>query len=262
MEAINISWKNLFIFYFLLVIPFWIFSRYSKGKIREIIISVLRMSIQLLLVGLYLKYIFDLNSLWISGLWIIVMLVVANLSTLQKAGLRKKYFFAPTIIGISTSTLFVVGLFLVILVKPQPIYDAQYLIPVTGMILGNCLRANVLVLERFYSGIRKNQNEYLTYLLLGATHNEAIKPYFFDAINAALSPIIATMATVGIVSLPGMMTGQILGGVFPIVAIKYQIAIMISIFTAMTLAAVLNVFLSIKNSFNEFQILREHIFLE
>jgi putative ABC transport system permease protein len=261
METIDISFQNLLFFYLLLIFPLWVFSRFSGVKVREILVSVIRMSFQLLLVGLYLKYIFDLNSIWISGMWILVMLLVANFSTLQKAGLRKQVFFVPTMLGISVSTIFVVGFFLWVLVKPDPIYDAQYLIPVTGMILGNCLRGNVLVLERFYSGIRKNHNEYLTYLLLGATHREAIRPYFFDAINAALSPTIATMATVGIVSLPGMMTGQILGGVFPIVAIKYQIAIMISIFTAMTIASVLNVFLSLHASFNEYHILRENIFI-
>ena len=125
---------------------------------------------------------------------------------------------------------------------------------------GNCLRSNVLSLERFYSGIRKNENEFMTYLMLGATLREAVRPYLRDAIKAAVNPSIATMATMGIVSLPGMMTGQILGGAMPMTAIKYQIGIMICIFTAMVVAALVNILLSLPVAFDDHQRLKEDIF--
>jgi putative ABC transport system permease protein len=117
----------------------------------------------------------------------------------------------------------------------------------------------VIGLERFYSALRKNENEYVTYLLLGASRREAVRPYFREAVKAAINPTVAGMATLGLVSLPGMMTGQILGGGEPWVAVKYQIAIMLCIFTSTTLAAILNLKLSLNIAFNEFDVLREEI---
>ncbi|MGZ8152837.1 MAG: ABC transporter permease, partial [Methylovulum sp.] len=131
-----------------------------------------------------------------------------------------------------------------------------------GMILGNCLQGNVIALERFYSVLRKNEQEYLTFLQLGATRWEAVRPYYSEAIKAALSPTIAGMSTMGLVSLPGMMTGQILGGSEPWLAVKYQIAIMICIFTSTTIACVLNLKLSLRNAFNAYDVLKDEVIVK
>jgi putative ABC transport system permease protein len=144
-------------------------------------------------------------------------------------------------------------------IRPPLFYDARYLVPLTGMVLGNCLQGNVIALERFYSALRKNQDEYLTYLLLGASRWEAVRPAFRDAVKAAVNPTVASMATMGLVALPGMMTGQILGGGEPWVAVKYQIAIMLCIFTSTTLAALLSLKFSLNLAFNEYDVLREDV---
>jgi putative ABC transport system permease protein len=262
METIDISLSGMLLMYALLAVPLAIFRFCGLRLGRETLASVLRMTVQLVLVGIYLKYIFELNRLWIIGLWITVMLLVANWNVLEKARLRRRPFFPFTLVGITAGTLAVTAYFVFLVLRPTPFYDARYLIPITGMILGNCLRGNVISLERFYSGIRKNQKEFVTYLMMGAALPEAVRPYLRDALQAAVSPMLATVATMGIVSLPGMMTGQILGGAFPVVAIKYQIAIMICIFTVMTASALLNILLSMKIAFNPYHVLREDIFPE
>jgi putative ABC transport system permease protein len=256
----DLSLSAMISMYVLLLIPLGIFFYLQLGLIRDTIVAAVRMTVQLILVGLYLKYIFQLNDPALSLLWVSVMLVVANLSILNKAGLERRPFFWRSMVGVGGSTLFVSGWFILFSIQPDPIYDARYLVPITGMILGNCLRSNVLSLERFYSGIRKNENEFMTYLLLGASLREATRPYLRDAIKASINPSIATMATMGIVSLPGMMTGQILGGSLPITAIKYQIGIMICILVAMTIAALLNILLSLPIAFDDHQRLRPEIF--
>ena len=92
-------------------------------------------------------------------------------------------------------------------------------------------------------------------LLLGATLREALQPYIREAIQASLSPIIATLATLGVVSLPGMMTGQILGGEAPVSAVMYQIMIMLGIASAMVICVVMNLLLSIRVSFDQYGLL-------
>lgn len=246
--------------YALMLIPLAVFFYLQLGLIRDTLIALARMTVQLLLVGLYLNYIFQLNNPFVSLLWLAVMMVVANLSILHKAGLKRSLFFWRSLGGVAASTMLVSGWFMLVAIRPDPLYDARYLVPITGMILGNCLRSNVLSLERFYSDIRRNETEFMTYLLLGATLREAIRPYLRDALKAAVNPTIATMATMGIVSLPGMMTGQILGGEMPINAIKYQIAIMICIFTSMVVASLMNILLSLSTAFDDHQRLRENIF--
>jgi putative ABC transport system permease protein len=258
--TVDLSFSAMLSMYALMLVPLAIFFYLQLGLIRDTLWAMARMSIQLLLVGLYLKYIFQLNNPFVSLLWVTVMLVVANISILNKAGLKGRLFFWRSMIGVAGSTLLVSGWFILIAIRPDPLYDARYLVPITGMILGNCLRSNVLSLERFYSGIRKNENEFMTYLLLGATLREAIRPYLRDSIKAAVNPSIATMATMGIVSLPGMMTGQILGGAMPSEAIKYQIGIMVCIFTAMVVAALANILLSLPVAFDDHQRLRSEIF--
>ncbi|VGO12294.1 putative iron export permease protein FetB [Pontiella desulfatans] len=244
----------------LLLIPIGIFLYLRIGVVRETIVSAIRMAVQLVLVGLYLKYIFQLNNGWVNLAWVVLMMVAANMSILGKSGLKRRFFFWRTLTGVAASTLIVSGWFILVAIRPEPFYDARYMIPIIGMILGNCQRSNVLSLERFYSGIRKNEHEFMTYLMLGATLREATFPYLRTAIKGCVNPSISTMATMGIVSLPGMMTGQILGGAMPMAAIKYQIGIMICIFTAMVIAAMVNILLSLPVAFDDYQRLKTDIF--
>lgn len=261
MNVIDIPLARMMVLYLLLCIPLGVlFFLNMNILIRDTLISVLRMTVQLLLVGIFLKYIFQLNNPWLIGAWITVMIFVANTNIVNSAGLVLKRFFLVSLLSVATGTFVVAGFFIFMIIQPTPLYDARYVIPLFGMLLGNCLRGNILVLERFYSGIRKNEQEFLTYLLMGATVGEAIRPYMRDAIQAALKPTIATMMTIGIVSLPGMTTGQILGGSEPLTAIKYQIAIMIGIFVSLTFSAILTIILSLKVSFNSYSLLHEGIF--
>ncbi|MBT8046001.1 MAG: iron export ABC transporter permease subunit FetB [Pontiella sp.] len=258
--TVDLSIASLLWMYALILVPVAIFFYLQLGIIRDTLFALIRMTAQLFLVGFYLKYVFQLNNPLVSLLWVVLMLVVANLSILNKAGLKRGFFFWRLLAGVAGSTLLAGGWFILVVIRPEPIYDARYMVPIIGMILGNCLRSNVLSLERFYSGIRKNENEFTTYLMLGANLHEAVRPYLRDAIKAAVNPSVATMATMGIVSLPGMMTGQILGGAMPMEAIKYQIGIMICIFTAMVVAALVNIQLSLSVAFDDHQRLQQDIF--
>lgn len=260
METLDIDLARLGLLYGLCLLPWSLLWLLGVGLTRDIGIGVLRMTLQLGLVGIYLKALFDWNEPWLNVLWILVMLIVADLSILKRSGLRLRYFAISTFAAVAFSILLSTAYLVWLVIQPAHFYDARYLIPLAGMILGNCMQGNVIALERFYAAVRNNQQEYVTFLLLGATRWEAVRPYFRQAIKAAISPSIANMATMGLVSLPGMMTGQILGGSEPWVAVKYQIAIMICIFTSTTLGMLASLALSLKIAFNEFDVLKEEVF--
>lgn len=260
MQTIDISFQWMGAFYLLLLLPVLILHFLNAGLTRTILTAALRMTIQLAFVAVYLEVIFALNSIWLNLLWILVMMVAANINIITGSGLRVKKFFVPVFLGLFTGGSVIIGFFVLLAIRPDPVYDARYLIPISGMILGNCLRANVISLERFYTTIRKNEKEYLTFLLMGASLHEAARPFMQESIKPALAPTLSTMATLGLVSLPGMMTGQILGGSDPTVAIKYQVAIMIAIFTATVITALLNIYASMRTAFNDYQMLDTSIF--
>ena len=259
MHPLDIALPQMAVLYGLCLLPGLLLWLIGLRLSRDIFISILRMSVQLALVGFYLKTLFSLNDPWLNGLWILVMLIVADLSILQRAGLKIRYFVLSTFTAIALSTLFSTFYLVILVIQPTHFYDARYIVPLAGMILGNCLQGNVIALERFYSTLRKNEDEYLTYLLLGATRSEAVRPYYRVAIKAAISPTIASMSTMGLVSLPGMMTGQILGGSEPWLAVKYQIAIMICIFASTALACIVNLKLSLKIAFNANDVLKDEL---
>jgi len=259
METIDISYLLLGVFYAILVIPILISLKLGLKNIRNIVISVVRMTVQLGLVGLYLEVIFRLNKWWLNLIWILVMLLAASGTVVRNAGLKARYFLPVSIAGL-TIGIFGTGVILLgVVVRPQPPWDAAYVIPIMGMLLGNCMRGNILALERFYSSVTKREREYVTYLSMGASFREATAPFLREAMTPALAPTLSTMATLGIVSLPGMMTGQILGGSPPMIAIKYQIAIMIAIFTAIVVSIVVTLLLSMRIAFNKYRTLKKSI---
>jgi putative ABC transport system permease protein len=262
MTTLDIAMPQMAALYGLCSVPWLLLWLVGLRLSRDIVVSVLRMSVQLALVGIYLKTLFNLNDPALNGLWVLVMLLVADLSILKRAGLRMRHFFLATFVSILLGTVSVTGYLVVLVIQPPHFYDARYVVPLAGMILGNCLQGNVIALERFYSVLRKNEQEYLTFLLLGATRWEAVRPYYREAVKAALSPTIASMGTMGLVSLPGMMTGQILSGSEPWLAVKYQIAIMICIFTSTTVACVLNLRLSLGNAFNAYDVLKDEVMVK
>lgn len=260
METLNIGTPQLAVLFGVVLLPWLLLGLIGVRLSKDIGLGIVRMTLQLGLVGFYLKALFALNNPWLNGLWILLMLMVADLSILRRAGLKRRLFFLSTFTAVALSVLFSAAYLIILVIQPPLLYDARYLVPLSGMILGNCLQGNVIGLERFYSALRKNENEYVTYLLLGATRWEAMRPYFREAVKAAINPTVAGMATMGLVSLPGMMTGQILGGGEPWVAVKYQIAIMLCIFASTALAVILNLKLSLNIAFDELDVLREGIF--
>ena len=242
MHIIDISWWRLAIGFLALVIPAWILIYYRTRLFSKLLISTIRMTLQLLFVGYYLEYLFRLNNPWLNLGWMTIMIIVSDIATIDRSEMKLKSLFLPVFFATLLGIVIIDFFFLGVVIRLQDITTAQYLIPITGMILGNCLRSNVIGIHAFYYSLNRNRSMYHYYLASGATRSEALFPFFTDAFKQVANPTLATMATIGLVSLPGMMTGQILSGSSPLTAIRYQIMIMLAIFSG----TILTVFLAIK----------------
>lgn len=141
--------------------------------------------------------------------------------------------------------------FLFIVIRITPWYNPRYFIPITGMLIGNSMTGISLGVSRLISGINSNKNLVESALMLGASPKLAVKEIVDDAFDAAVLPTINSMLGMGIVFLPGMMTGQILAGLSPISAIKYQITIMLGILGSVSLTVVIFINLGYKTFFNK-----------
>ena len=142
----------------------------------------------------------------------------------------------------------------------ENIFDARYIITLSGMLLGNCMRSIIISFNTFYNDMKENEETYLLYLSLGASRAQAVRPTIIKAMEAALKPAIATMMTLGLVSLPGMMTGQMLGGSLPLTAISYQIVIMAAIFILQYTGISIMLRIAANISFTKRDMLRKDIF--
>lgn len=240
----DISWLDLMLGYILLIIPLYFLYYYQTRLVKAAVIAVLRMTIQLFLVGFYLEWFFKLNNAFINIGWVFIMILIASFTTIRRSSLNKKMFLAPILISITLSVFFVVFYTIIVVVGLDYAFEARYLIPIAGMLLGNSMSNNIIALNTFYDSISKDQNIYRYSLANGGTKDESLKYFMSQALRRAVSPSIATTAVMGLISLPGMMTGQILGGSNPMVAIKYQIMMMIIILTS----SMITIMLSIKIS--------------
>lgn len=209
------------------------------GQERQLLWSSLRMVLQLLAVGYLLHLVFSVTS----PVPVVLILLVMTGFSLQVIGSRIKRrmprFYrivgSSLVIGCGGVTFY----FCLLVVGYTPWYDPRYLIPLAGMIFGNSMNGASLAAERLSAEMRERQDEIETALCLGATAKQAAEPAVRTAFQAALIPTMNTMAATGIVALPGMMTGQILSGTPPIIAVRYQIAIMCAITGAVAITSFL-----------------------
>jgi putative ABC transport system permease protein len=260
MGPAKISYLSLLFYWLLILIPVFIFLVLKIRLIKSMLIAFVRMVIQLAFVALYLEYIFKLNNFLINILWIFIMIIVANQAIIRQSGLKFRVFFLSTFPAYLLTIGFIFLTFFIIL-DVRTLFSARYIIPLGGMILGNTLRGNIVALDRFFHSLFTREDEYIYYLSMGASLKEALQPFIAESLKASIAPYIATIATLGLVSLPGMMTGQILGGASPLIAIQYQLMIMVAIFITATISTLLVIVFSLRKAIDKFGRLQEHIFI-
>ena len=195
---------------------------------RQFLIAAARMCVQLGLVSLVLKTLFELVSPGLTALAVLVMILFAGREVMGRQERRFRGFWAY---GLGTSSVLFAGTLVTLFalatqIQPDPWYHPRYAIPLLGMILGNTMTGIAVGLNTLTSQIKRERAAIETMLALGETRGSAFRPLMRAAVRNGLIPIVNAMSAAGVVSLPGMMTGQILSGVDPLEAIKYQILIM------------------------------------
>ena len=238
---------SLFIASTLVIIPIFISYKEKLGLEKEIVVSILRAIVQLIIVGYILDVIFGLKNPICTLILILIMIVNAAVNTKKRGrGINKVFTisFVSILIGASV-TLSILVISGVIKFSPNEI------IPIAGMIISNSMIAIGLSYTNLNNSFKNKREEVEVKLSLGADVKEASKSILRDSVKVAILPTIDSAKTLGIVSLPGMMTGLILAGVSPLTAIKFQIMVTFMLLSASAVSTIIATYLCYKDFFNE-----------
>lgn len=228
MPLIPLHYTDLALAALLLLVNGGLSVRMALGLERPLAIAAVRMVVQLSLVGLVLKQLFALESPWLTLAAALVMLLFAGQEAMARQERRLVGWWAY---GIGTGAMGFAAMLVMLLalttaIRPSPWWDARYAIPLLGMVLGNAMSGVSLALNTLTSAAVRERAAIEAQLALGRTLWTALRPVLRHALRTGLMPTINSMAATGVVALPGMMTGQILSGIDPSEAVKYQILIM------------------------------------
>lgn len=259
MTIIDLSWWQLGLALLLVVVVALISLRQRLGLERDLLVGTVRTVVQLYLVGLILAAVFGAARWYWVLLILVVMAAVATHAAVSRLAkpVPGVYWIAATALTVSTAAtlIYVIGA----VVRPVPWWEPQYVIPIAGMILGNSMTSAALAGDRLQADLLARRDEVEARLALGFSGREAVQPLVRAALRAAMIPTVNGMMTVGLVQLPGMMTGQILAGTSPLTAIRYQIVVMFMLAAATALGSLLFVRLAAGRYLTPAQQLRRHL---
>ncbi len=248
--VIRLDIAQFLLIYLLLIIVIAIMRRSRIDQTRLLLLASVRMTVQLILAGLILSYIFQNPHPAFTLLYLGVMIAFSLYRTINKNPWLNARFKAAVALSIAGSGLFVIAYF-VLLVVGTDFFDPQYTITIGGMVIGNSMTGVTLGLKTFHDRVQDQRPKIEALLDIGAQPRRILLPLVNGALETALLPTLNNMLGMGIISLPGMMTGQILAGTLPMTAIFYQIAIMIAICTAVCLTVFCSLHFGYKTLYNK-----------
>lgn len=231
----------------LLTIPIFISYKEHIGLEKEIIVSMIRAIVQLVAVGYVLDIIFGLENIIVTILLVVVMTFNAALNTKKRGeGIKNVVWISFISIAVGTTITMVV-----LVISGAIKFIPNEVIPIAGMVVSNAMVAIGLSYRNLNTSFKNRRGEVEVKLSLGADINVASKDIIRDSIKISMLPTIDSAKALGIVALPGMMTGLILAGESPLVAIKFQIMVTFMILSSSSIATMIATYMSYKDFFNE-----------
>ncbi|MCH3904762.1 MAG: iron export ABC transporter permease subunit FetB [Lactobacillus sp.] len=247
MKNLAVSNWSLVLAFALVLVAVIVSTKEKLGLSKDIFIAVGRAIIQLIVVGFILKAIFKVNNVWLTIAMTMVIIFNASWNASKRDPNPRRHFW-QSVVAEAIGTYLTLGTLIASgTIKLTPVQ----VIPITGMIAGNEMVAVGLCYKALYEGFHDQRQQVLEKLALGANRQQASHSLMRRAIKTGMQPTIDSIKTVGLVNLPGMMSGLIFAGVDPVYAIRYQIMVSFMLLSASSLGAVIACYLSYRNYFND-----------
>ena len=242
-SPIPLSWVDLLLISACILINVALSLRFRMGIGKQLLVAGSRTVIQLFAIGFILDKVFAINRPLLVFLVLTIMALLAGWTISRRTKRTFPGILLTSILSITFPAFLMTGYAVFVVVHPPNWADPRYLIPLMGMVLGNSLTAISLAMDRFTNAMVEDRAKIELLLCFGFDRNKATEAPLRDAIRTGMTPMINAMLIVGLVSLPGMMTGQILGGSSPGTAVRYQILVMFLLAGSTALGSALSVLL-------------------
>ncbi|WP_300382136.1 iron export ABC transporter permease subunit FetB [Clostridium sp.] len=244
---------NLFQFgliYLLLIVILGIMKKCKINQTKLLLVASVRMTVQLVLTGFILTYVFENPHPIFTVLYLTCMITFAIHRVISRNKDVNRRFKVAIGCSLAFSGVAII-IFFVGIVVGESIFNPQYIIPISGMIIGNAMTGMTLGIKTFRESLNSEKDRIESLLNFGVSPKKILLPFVNQALETALLPTMNSMLGMGIISLPGMMTGQILSGTLPTTAILYQISIMIAICTVVCLSVFSSLYFGYKSLYNK-----------
>lgn len=239
-----------------LATPFYIIFRYRLNVFRKTAWMLIRLFTMMILTGIFLQYLFEWNRVAVNLVWILLMVMVSSAGIIRKARLRMMRFFIPVSAGVAVTSL-LAGVYDVVFVlgKDMP-FDARYLVPVVGLIIGNMVENNGRALSTYYSGLQHHAQLYAFLLGNGATHNEAVRYFVKRALEKSVLGNIANMSVAVTGMSPVMLWSMLLGGADVLTAVVFQVTMLIVMLCTSMVSVLITLWVARRYTFDDYERLR------
>ncbi|MEM1502490.1 iron export ABC transporter permease subunit FetB [Domibacillus sp. 8LH] len=236
----DISYAALLAAFLFMLIPFWLSYKQKLGISKEMMTASIRAFVQLTVIGYIITFVFSIENPILFLFIIFIMIVIASRTSAKRGDAFERSLwiaFAALVAAEAASVVIWVTFDIVD-------FEAQYVLPMSGMIIGSSMVAVSLVFDRLKREFDSTKELIMGKLALGATRRQASQELIEATVKAALIPSMEGMKTIGLVQLPGMMTGAIIAGASPVVAVKYQLVIALTTFGNTAITAMIVSFLA------------------
>ena len=235
----TISYINILSGLLLLALPAYAVFAYDRLTWQKSLVSVSRMLAQLLVMGACLWTLYRFDSLWLNLLWLLLLVMATAFLLVSRARVRSYVLFMPACVGMSVSVLFVTAYLLGIVFRPESAWNTHWFVPVTGVLMAHILTTNIPAVRTYFDSLRQDSQPYLILLGNGASRRQALAPYLTRALKSLTVPALANLSIMGLFVMPMLLSGLLLGGLSPIIAV-----FMLVVLTFSSLAAsILSLFL-------------------
>lgn len=247
----TLSYLNLVLGLLLLAIPGYLLYTYDRLTLPKAALSVMRMMVQLTAMGgcLWLLYRFD--SVWFNLLWLLVLVVAAAFLLVSRSRLRSSVLFLPVSVSMFVSVLAVSAYILFVVLRPESPMSARWFIPVTGVLMAHMLTTNIHAVRTYFDSLRQDSQPYYTLLGNGASRPAALAPYVTKALKSQTEPAMKSLSAMGLFVLPMLLSGLLLGGLEPVVAVAVFVLLMLGCMAASMLTLVMTLWLADGRAFNK-----------
>ncbi len=240
----TLSYLNLLLGLLLLVIPGYLLYTYDRLTLPKAALAVVRMMVQLSVMGGLLWLLYRFNSVWLNLLWLLLLVVAAAFLMVSRTQIRSRILFLPACISMFVSVLAVSAYILFVVLRPESPMSAQWFVPVTGVLMAHVLMTNIHAVRTYFDSLRQDSQPYYTLLGNGASRLKALTPYFTRALKSMTVPAMASLSAMGLFVLPMLLSGLLMGGMPPVTAVAVFILLIIASITASVLSLAMTIWLT------------------